>query len=161
MLRKVWKGPLLVKGILSPEDALAAAHHGADGIVVSNHGGRNLDSSIPPLFALPEIVDRVGGRIEVLVDGGIMRGSDAIKALALGAKAVLVGRAPLWGVAAAGQAGAHRALTILHEETLRVLGQLGCSTVNELGSTLLWTEAQLPLPSQADAVPVRAIAGLD
>ena len=159
MLRKVRMGPLLVKGILSPEDALAAAHHGADGIVVSNHGGRNLDSSIPPLFALPEIVDRVGGRIEVLVDGGIMRGSDAIKALALGAKAVLVGRAPLWGVAAAGQAGAHRALTILHDETLRVLGQLGCSTVNELGSTLLWTEAQLPLPSQADAAPVRAIAG--
>ena len=159
MLRKVWMGPLLVKGILSPEDALAAAHHGADGIVVSNHGGRNLDSSIAPLFALPEIVDRVGGRIEVLVDGGIMRGSDAIKALALGAKAVLVGRAPLWGVAAAGQAGAHRALAILHEETLRVLGQLGCSTVNELGSTLLWTEAQLPLPSHADAVPVRAIAG--
>ena len=158
-LRKVWSGPLLVKGILSPEDALAAANHGADGIVVSNHGGRNLDSSIPPLFALPEIVGRVGGRIEVLVDGGVMRGSDAVKALALGAKAVLVGRAPLWGVAAAGQAGANRALAILHEEILRVLGQLGCSTPGELGSHLLWTEAQLPAPAQAAALQMSASSG--
>ena len=91
-------------------------------MIVSNHGGRNLDFSVPPLFALPDIVDRAGSRVDVMMDGGIMRGSDVIKALALGAKAVLVGRAPLWGVAAAGLAGANRALAILAEETLRVLG---------------------------------------
>ena len=146
-LRKIWQGPLIVKGVLRADDAMAAARHGADAVIVSNHGGRNLDFSIPPLFALPEIVDSVGGRIEVLMDGGVMRGSDVVKALALGAKAVLVGRAPLWGVAAAGLAGANRALAILAEETLRVLGQLGCSNVVDLSTDVLWTEAQLPLPA--------------
>ena len=159
-LRKAWHGPLIVKGILRPEDALAAANHGADAIIVSNHGGRNLDHSIPPLFALPDIVESVGARIEVLMDGGIMRGSDVIKALALGAKAVLVGRAPLWGVAAAGQPGADRALAILAEESLRVLGQLGCSTIAELDTDLLWTLAQLPAPGTAGAAAsIRAVAG--
>lgn len=146
-LRKIWQGPLIVKGILRPEDALAAVQNGADGIIVSNHGGRNLDHSIPPLFALPEILDRVGGRTQVLMDGGVMRGSDVIKALALGASAVLVGRAPLWGLAAAGQPGAERALAILAEEILRVLGQLGRSNVSELGPDVLWTAAQLPWPN--------------
>ena len=146
-LRQIWQGPLIVKGILHPDDAHAAVACGADAVIVSNHGGRNLDSSIAPLFALPDIVARVGHRAEVFMDGGITRGSDVIKALALGAKAVLVGRAPLWGVAVAGQAGATRALEILGEESLRVLGQLGCACVDELGSGILWTENQIPTPS--------------
>lgn len=158
MLRKIWQGPLIVKGILRPEDAQAAVQNGADGIVVSNHGGRNLDHSIPPLFALPDIIERVGGRIQVLMDGGVMRGSDVIKALALGADVVLVGRAPLWGVAAAGQAGAQRALAILAEEMLRVLGQLGRSTIGELGPDVLWTESQLPLPNTGTFPYLRAIS---
>ena len=165
-LRKIWQGPLIVKGVLRADDAVAAARHGADAVIVSNHGGRNLDFSIPPLFALPEIVDCAGGRIEVLMDGGVMRGSDVVKALALGAKAVLVGRAPLWGVAAAGLAGANRALAILAEETLRVLGQLGCSNVADLSTDVLWTEAQLqlpahhaPAPSSARLAPLPAVAG--
>lgn len=157
-LRKIWQGPLIVKGILRPEDANAAIHNGADGIIVSNHGGRNLDHSIPPLFALPDILDRVGGRTQVLMDGGVMRGSDVIKALALGANSVLVGRAPLWGLAAAGQAGAERALAILAEEILRVLGQLGRSTVSELGPDLLWTAAQLAVPNAGASPTLRAVS---
>ena len=151
-LRQIWKGPLIVKGILHPDDAHEAMQCGADAVIVSNHGGRNLDASIAPLFALPDIVARVGGRAEVYVDGGVMRGSDIIKALALGARAVLVGRAPLWGVAVAGQAGAARALAILGEESLRVLGQLGCARVAELGPELLWSGAP-PLPTQDWAPP--------
>ena len=157
-LRKIWQGPLIVKGILHPEDALAAIQNGADGIIVSNHGGRNLDHSIPPLLALPDILDRVGGRTQVLMDGGVMRGSDVIKALALGAHAVLVGRAPLWGLAVAGQAGAKRALDILAEETLRVLGQLGRSTVNELGPDVLWTATQLASPGTDTSAALRAVS---
>ena len=139
-LRRIWKGPLIVKGILHPDDAAAAATHGADAVIVSNHGGRNLDASIAPFLALPDVVDQVGGRIAVLMDGGILRGSDVVKALAMGASAVLVGRAPLWGVAAAGQAGAARALSILGEETARVMGLLGCAAVGELGRALLWSD---------------------
>ena len=91
-LRRIWRGPLIVKGILHPDDADIAVWHGADAIIVSNHGGRNLDASIAPFLALPEIVDRVGAPVSVLVDGGILRGSDVAKALAMGASAVLVGR---------------------------------------------------------------------
>lgn len=156
-LRSLWQGPLLVKGILHPQDALAAANHGADGVVVSNHGGRNLDWSVPPLSALPEIVEQVGHRMTVLMDGGIERGSDVVKALALGAKAVMVGRAPLWGVAAGGQAGAERALAILAEETLRVIGQLGCARVDELDARLLWARAQPAGADAGPASPVRAV----
>ena len=140
-LRRIWKGPLIVKGILHPDDAATAAAHGADAIIVSNHGGRNLDASIAPLQALSDIVHRVGARTAVLMDGGILRGSDVVKALALGARAVLVGRAPLWGAAAAGQAGAARALALLREETTRVLGLLGCAGVGELGRHLLWSDS--------------------
>jgi isopentenyl diphosphate isomerase/L-lactate dehydrogenase-like FMN-dependent dehydrogenase len=158
-LRRIWDGPLLVKGLLRADDAATALNYGADGIIVSNHGGRNLDYSIPPLFALPAIMDRVGGRLEVLMDGGIMRGSDAVKALALGAKAVQVGRAPLWGVAAAGEPGARRAISILADETLRILGQLGCVDVAELAPHHLWIEAQQHVPDAAPAAPIRAVAG--
>ncbi|GAA4324682.1 alpha-hydroxy acid oxidase [Pigmentiphaga soli] len=137
-LRKLWTGPLLVKGILHPDDAAMAVACGADGVIVSNHGGRMLDSSIAPLDALPGIVERMGGRFPVLLDSGIMRGSDAVKAIALGAHAVLVGRATLYGVAAGGQAGAERVLHLLHEEIRRVLGLIGCPDIRELGPRFLF-----------------------
>jgi isopentenyl diphosphate isomerase/L-lactate dehydrogenase-like FMN-dependent dehydrogenase len=126
-LRKRWDGPLVVKGILRADAALRAHECGADAIVVSNHGGRNLDASVPPFTVLPEIVDRVGGRMEVFVDGGFTRGSDIVKAVAIGAKGVLVGRAPLWGVAVDGEPGARLALEILREEIDRVLAFTGTS----------------------------------
>jgi len=108
--------PVLLKGIVNPEDARLAADRGASGIVVSNHGGSQLDGVIATLDALPDVVDAVGGKVPVLMDGGIRRGSDIVKALALGAKAILVGRAPLWGLGAFGQAGAERVLWMLAAE---------------------------------------------
>ena len=131
-LRRIWAGPLMVKGILHPDDAALAAACGADGVIVSNHGGRNLDCSIAPMAALPEIVDRVGARTAVMLDSGVRRGSDVVKALALGAKTVFVGRAPLWGVAADGERGAARAISILREEIDRVMAFIGCATIAEL-----------------------------
>jgi (S)-mandelate dehydrogenase len=126
VLRKMWPHTLIVKGILHPQDAILAADCGADGIVVSNHGGRNFDSSMAPIEVLPEIVDAVGQRITVIVDSGFRRGSDVVKALALGAKAVLIGRPTLYGTAAGGEAGAARAIAIFREEIDRVLALLGC-----------------------------------
>jgi isopentenyl diphosphate isomerase/L-lactate dehydrogenase-like FMN-dependent dehydrogenase len=108
--------PVLVKGIVTAEDATLAVEHGAAGVVVSNHGGRQLDGALATIDALPEIADAVEGRIEVLVDGGIRRGADVVKALALGARAVLAGRAPLWGLAARGEQGAREVLELLREE---------------------------------------------
>ena len=134
-LRKRWSGPLLVKGILHPADAAAAVECGVDGIIVSSHGGRNLDSSLPPIQALPDIVERVNGRVEVYLDSGIRRGSDVVKALSLGAKGVFVGRAPLWGVAVGGEEGALRALNILRDEIERVMGFVGCTSPGELRTT--------------------------
>ncbi len=139
-LRKMWPGPLMVKGVMHPDDAAKAVDCGADAVIVSNHGGRNLDSSIAPLQALPAMVDRVGGRVPVLVDSGYRRGSDIVKALALGASAVLVGRATLYGTAAAGEAGATRAIDILRDEIGRVLALIGCSSIKELGPELLQYE---------------------
>ncbi|MDH5535276.1 MAG: alpha-hydroxy-acid oxidizing protein [Betaproteobacteria bacterium] len=136
-LRKMWPGKLLVKGILHPQDAVLAADCGADGVIVSNHGGRNLDGAISPIEALPEVVDAVANRITVLVDSGFRRGSDVVKALALGAHAVQIGRATLYGVAAGGEPGARRALTIFREEIDRVIGLLGCRSVAELGPEYL------------------------
>jgi isopentenyl diphosphate isomerase/L-lactate dehydrogenase-like FMN-dependent dehydrogenase len=118
-LRSASKLPIVVKGILNGEDADAAVAHGADAIVVSNHGGRAYDGAVPTLVALPECVDAVRGRIPVLMDGGIRRGSDVVKALALGAKAVLVGRPPAWGLAAFGAVGVQRVMELLAAE-LRV-----------------------------------------
>ena len=137
-LRKRWKGTLMVKGILHPDDAQVALDCGVDAIVVSNHGGRNLDSSIAPIDALPDIVAKVNGRVDVLMDSGIQRGSDIFKALALGAKGVFAGRAPLWGVTAAGEDGAFRALDILREELERIMGFTGCVTLNDINQSLLW-----------------------
>jgi len=132
-LRKMWPGKLLVKGILHPQDAVLAADCGADGVVVSNHGGRNLDGAVSPIEVLPEVVDAVGKRVAVLVDSGFRRGSDVVKALALGAHAVQIGRATLYGIAAGGQPGAQRALTIFREEIDRVMALLGCRSVADLG----------------------------
>lgn len=138
-LRKVWPGKLLVKGILHPQDAVIAADCGCDGVIVSNHGGRNLDSSMAPLEALPQVLDAAGRRLTVLMDSGIRRGSDVVKALALGAEAVLIGRATLYGTAAAGEAGAARAITLLREEIDRVMALLGVNSVAELGLEQLHT----------------------
>lgn len=125
-LRSLSDLPLLVKGVLTAEDAILACEHGCEGIVVSNHGGRQLDGVPASLDALPEIVEAVGGRCEVLVDGGIRRGTDVVKALALGARAVLAGRAVLWGLAHDGQAGVERVLALLRAETELALALLGC-----------------------------------
>ena len=137
-LRKRWDGPLIVKGILRADDAQRAHDCGADAIVVSNHGGRNLDASVPPFTVLPEIVDRVGKHIDVFVDGGISRGSDVVKAVALGAKGALVGRAPLWGVAVDGEPGARLALQILRDEIDRVLAFTGAPSIQALDRSLLY-----------------------
>jgi (S)-mandelate dehydrogenase len=136
-LRKIWPHKLIVKGILDPQDAVKAVDHGADGIGVSNHGGRNLDGIVSPIEVLPEIVDAVGKRATVFMDSGIRRGSDVVKALALGANAVMVGRSTLYGVAAGGEAGASRALQIYRDEIHRNMALLGCNTVNELGPQCL------------------------
>jgi isopentenyl diphosphate isomerase/L-lactate dehydrogenase-like FMN-dependent dehydrogenase len=124
--------PVLVKGLLTAEDAELAVEHGAAGVVVSNHGGRQLDRALASGDALSEVVDAVAGRATVLVDGGISRGVDVAIALALGADAVLVGRAPLWGLAAAGSAGAGRVLELLREELELALALCGCASPAEL-----------------------------
>ena len=120
--------PVLIKGILIAEDAVLATEAGVDGIVVSNHGGRQLDGVAASLDALPEVVEAVGDRAEVLVDGGVRRGTDVVKALALGAKAVLVGRAALYGLAVDGAAGVERVLTLLREEVELALALCGCAS---------------------------------
>ncbi len=136
-IRAMWKGPLVVKGIQHADDARAAVDHGADGIVVSNHGGRNLDSALAPIDLLPAVAEAVGDRTTVLVDGGIWRGSDIAKALARGAHAVQIGRATLYGVAAGGEEGAAMALSFLHSELDRTMAYLGCNTVAELDRRIL------------------------
>ena len=132
-LRRAWPRRLLVKGILTPEDALLALSRGADGIFVSNHGGRQLDGAPAAIEALPPIAAAVGGRMALLVDGGFRRGADVVKALALGADMAFVGRAALYGAAAGGEAGVQRALHILKTEIDRVLALLGCASSAELG----------------------------
>jgi len=125
--------PVLVKGLVTPEDAELALAHGAAGVIVSNHGGRQLDCSLASGDALPDVVDAVAGRATVLVDGGIRRGTDVAIALALGADAVLIGRPALWGLAAAGEAGAGRVLELLRAELELVLALCGCTSPAELG----------------------------
>jgi len=120
--------PLVLKGIQTGEDAALACEHGVEAIVVSNHGGRQLDAVAPTAELLPEIVEAVAGRIEVYVDGGIRRGSDVVKALALGARAVMAGRAPLWGLACDGEAGATRVLQLLRDEIELALALCGCTS---------------------------------
>jgi isopentenyl diphosphate isomerase/L-lactate dehydrogenase-like FMN-dependent dehydrogenase len=124
--------PLVLKGILTAEDALLAVEHGAAAVIVSNHGGRQLDGVPPTLDALPEVVEAVGERVEVLVDGGIRRGTDVLKALALGARAAMSGRAVLWGLAAGGEEGARQVLELLRAEIEVGLKLLGCASPAEV-----------------------------
>jgi len=124
--------PLVIKGVQTAEDALLALEHGAEGVVVSNHGGRQLDGVPASLDLLPEVVEAVGGRIEVLLDGGIRRGTDVLKALALGARAVLAGRAVIWGLAAGGEAGATQVLELLRAEVELGLQLLGARSPGEV-----------------------------
>jgi isopentenyl diphosphate isomerase/L-lactate dehydrogenase-like FMN-dependent dehydrogenase len=131
-LRSTCPLPLLVKGVLTAEDALLAAEHGAAGVVVSNHGGRQLDGVPATLDVLPEVVDAVGERVEVLFDGGIRRGTDVLKALALGARAAFAGRAVLWGLAAAGEEGVAQVLALLRGEIEVGLKLLGCRSPAEV-----------------------------
>jgi L-lactate dehydrogenase (cytochrome) len=131
-MRETWGGPFVLKGILHPDDARQAVAIGADAISVSNHGGNNLDGAPATIRALPGIVDAVAGEVEILLDGGIRRGSDVVKALALGARAVLIGRAYLWGMAAGGDRGVHNVLEILRGGIQETLHALGRSSIHEL-----------------------------
>ncbi|MEU5998171.1 alpha-hydroxy acid oxidase [Streptomyces sp. NPDC047197] len=128
-LRAATRLPLVVKGVLAAEDAVRVAGIGADAVVVSNHGGRQLDGALPGIDALPEVVDAVGGACEVMVDGGVRGGTDVLKALASGADGVLVGRPPVWGLAAAGEAGVRHVLDLLADELRDALGLAGCAGV--------------------------------
>ena len=131
-LRDTWSGPLIVKGLLTVDDAVAAVDAGADGVVVSNHGGRQLDQSPTPLEQLPAIAESIGDRAEVYVDGGVLSGSDVMAAVALGARAVLVGRAYLYGLMAGGEAGVDRVLEILRREMITAMQLTGVTSVAEL-----------------------------
>lgn len=131
-LRELWGGPFMLKGVMRVDDAKKAVDAGVSAISVSNHGGNNLDGTPAAIRALPAIADAVGDQIEVLLDGGIRRGSDVVKSLALGARAVMIGRAYLWGLAAAGQAGVENVLDILRGGIDSALMGLGCSSVHDL-----------------------------
>jgi len=136
-IREIWKGPIVIKGILTAEDGERAVDAGAAGVMVSNHGGRQLDGVLPALRALPEVVAAVRGRIDVLMDGGIRRGSDIVKALVLGARAVLVGRAYAYGLGAAGGVGVTRAIEILTADLNRTLRLLGCASLADLDPSMI------------------------
>src|SRR5258705_5761993 len=131
-MRDAWKGPVVVKGLHTSDDARRAMDAGADAVVVSNHGGRQLDGVPASLRALPEVLEAVNGRIEVLMDGGIRRGGDVVKAICLGAKAVLVGRAYAWALGAAGGPGVARAIEILRTDLVRTMRLLGCPSIAQL-----------------------------
>jgi len=134
-VRKMVKGPLLIKGILDPDDAKLAIEHGADAIIVSNHGGRSMDYGPSSLEVLPEIVAAVNGRIPVLFDSGVRRGADIFKALALGANGVQIGRTARWGLSAFGTAGAQRLIEILQQELVQVAAACGCAKLSDINKT--------------------------
>jgi L-lactate dehydrogenase (cytochrome) len=132
-----WGGPFMLKGLSSPEDARMAVQAGVTGVIVSNHGGRQLDHSAAAIDLLPEVVEAADGKIEVLLDGGIRRGTDIIKALALGATACMIGRPFLFGLAAGGEAGVARTMEILRTELERSMRLLGCTDVHQLNRSYL------------------------
>lgn len=136
-IREAWNGPIVIKGVLSAEDARRAVDAGASAIVVSNHGGRQLDTVSPTLRALPDVLNAVAGRADVLLDGGIRRGGDVVKAVCLGAKAVLIGRAYAYGLGAAGGPGVARAIEILRSDIVRTLRLLGCPDVANLNRSFV------------------------
>jgi L-lactate dehydrogenase (cytochrome)/(S)-mandelate dehydrogenase len=137
-LRRIWKGPLILKGVLHPEEARIAVERGIDGLIVSNHGGRQLDGAPATVDALPDIVAAVGGRIPVLIDGGVRRGSDVVKALAMGAQACLVARPQLWGLAVAGEAGVAHMLALYRREIDRVMGLCGVASIAGIDRDILF-----------------------
>ena len=155
-IREVWSGPIVVKGVHTGDDARRAADHGAAAVVVSNHGGRQLDGVKPTLEVLPEVVHAVNGHVEVLLDGGIRRGSDIVKALCLGARAVLIGRAYAYGLGAAGGAGVARAIEILRTDLVRTLTLIGCGRVRDLNHFFVNVPADW---LTSDCGPVRAQPG--
>src|SRR6185503_9157852 len=132
-VRDQWKGPLVIKGILDPDDARQAAENGADGIVVSNHGGRQLDGVLSTARALPPIAEAIAGRLPVLVDGGVRSGLDVVRMLALGADFVLLGRAWAYALAAAGETGVAHVLELIDAEMRVAMALTGCTKVNEIG----------------------------
>ena len=134
-IREAWGGPIVIKGVHTADDARRAVDGGANAIVVSNHGGRQLDGVAPTLRVLPEVVAAVGGRVEVLLDGGVRRGGDVVKALCLGARAVLVGRAYAYGLGACGGKGVTKAIEILRDDLERTLRLLGCPSVADLDAS--------------------------
>jgi L-lactate dehydrogenase (cytochrome) len=137
-LRRIWQGPLIVKGVMHPTEAREALAHGVDALVVSNHGGRQLDGAPGTIEVLPRIVEAVEGRVPVLLDGGVRRGSDVVKALALGARACLIGRPQLWGLAVAGEAGVAQVLEIYRREIDRVMGLCGIASIAGIDRDLLF-----------------------
>jgi 4-hydroxymandelate oxidase len=137
-LRRLIKGKLVLKGLLHPADAELAVRAGVDGILVSNHGGRNLDTIMPAIEALPEVAQQVAGRVPVFVDGGIRRGTDALKALARGAKAVLIGRPYLYALAVAGAEGVARCLSLLVQELRFAMALVGAASIQEISRELEW-----------------------
>ena len=140
-IRRRWQDVLVVKGVSTAEDARIAAECGVDGIIVSNHGGRMLDGSVASMRALPEVVDAVAPKVTVMVDGGFTRGADVLKAIATGASGVFVGRATLFGLAAGGEAGVARALTIFRDEISRAMALLGCASLSDIGRQhVIWKD---------------------
>lgn len=152
-LRKRYHVPLIVKGIATAEDARIAVEYGVEGVYVSNHGGRQLDHGLGTLDMLPEIVAAVGGRAEILVDGGFCRGTDVVKAIALGADIVCVGRLYAYGLAAAGRDGVLRVLELLHDELGRAMGLLGVNRLGELNPTCLRAAPPVTVPHVLSAFP--------
>jgi isopentenyl diphosphate isomerase/L-lactate dehydrogenase-like FMN-dependent dehydrogenase len=145
-IRELWKGRIMVKGVHTADDARRAVDAGADALVVSNHGGRQLDGVAPSIRVLPEVVAAVKDQIEILVDGGIRRGGDIVKAICLGARAVLIGRAYAYGLAAAGEAGVARAIDILRADVIRTMKLLGCQSVSRLDRSFLDVPRDWDLP---------------
>jgi isopentenyl diphosphate isomerase/L-lactate dehydrogenase-like FMN-dependent dehydrogenase len=162
-LRQIWRGPLLLKGVLHPHEARLALEHGVDGVIVSNHGGRQLDGAIASIRALPAVVDAVAGRIPVLLDGGVRRGSDVIKALALGATACTIGRPHLWGLGVAGEEGVAWVLEILRRDIDRVLALGGWDGIGQIDRGALTpapgaTPPAAPAASPPADLPARRVA---
>ncbi|SKB95263.1 alpha-hydroxy acid oxidase [Sphingopyxis flava] len=151
-LRARWDGKLVIKGILSPADAARARDCGADAAMISNHGGRQLDHAPAPVEMLRSIRDRVGAALELIIDGGIRRGTDIVKALALGADACSIGRAYLYGLAAGGQAGVERAIALLQGELVRTMALMGCASIADIGERHL-----LPAPSERAATSTKGL----
>ena len=162
-IRDVWRGNMLVKGLQSLEDAVIAADYGLDGVVLSNHGGRYLDSAPAPLQLVPEVRRAVGDRLKIIIDSGARRGSDIVKAIAVGADMVMSGRPTLYGSAAAGEAGAYRALEIFQTEMDRVMAQLGLTSVDQISPHIFWNPPDwVPKPKPArvlEEVASRASGG--